>query len=201
MGSYYYLVAQLPTLSFGAQPPMSPAAFMELCKNFLSDTDTILLDSCNLDPDPYPADTDHPAYSEPIHPGGSDFIDAWRNWERSLRLHLAQQRSLSLKRDSTKIADAPSDPLDAIAVAKSAMNYESPLEAELFLLQSRWKTIEELQGFDYFSRESVYAYLLKLYLLERKSCFTLEEGFNEYKELYASIMDAAPTSIHNGEPT
>jgi hypothetical protein len=34
----------------------------------------------------------------------------------------------------------------------------------------------------------MYAYLLKLLLMERRMAFKTEEGFNEYKGLYASIL-------------
>jgi hypothetical protein len=68
---------------------------------------------------------------------------------------------------------------------------DSPLEAEIFLDGARWKAIEEFQGLSYFSVNTVYAYLLKLLLMERRSCFRTEEGFTEYKELYASIMGEA----------
>jgi len=37
----------------------------------------------------------------------------------------------------------------------------------------------------------MYAYLLKLRLLERQGAFKPEEGFSRYKELYASILAAA----------
>jgi hypothetical protein len=89
-------------------------------------------------------------------------------------------------------ADPPDYPADAAAVAKAALAMDSPLEAELFLDKSRWDLIESLQGLDYFGRNTVYAYLLKLFLLERRSLFRAEEGFAEYKGLYAAVMEAAP---------
>jgi hypothetical protein len=95
--------------------------------------------------------------------------------------------------------------LQAAAAARAALGFESPLEAELFLDKSRWDTIESLQGIDYFSRNTIFGYLLKLLLLERRSLFRAEEGFVEYKGLYASVMEAAGgltsvTSIESGEP-
>jgi hypothetical protein len=87
---------------------------------------------------------------------------------------------------------------------------DSALEAEIFLDQSRWRAIETFQGLDYFDRNTVYAYLLKLLLMERRSCFRAEEGFTEYKGLYAAVMGAAgsgalpragtSTSNESGEP-
>ena len=45
-----------------------------------------------------------------------------------------------------------------------------------------------MQGADIFSNSSIFAYLLKLMLLERHSSFQADAGFIEYKSLYASIV-------------
>jgi hypothetical protein len=178
VSAYYYLIPQLPSLSYNAPLPMTSQAFIDLCKKELSSSDAPLLDLCTLDSDAQEGD---PASS-------SAFIDAWRVWDRTLRLNLARNRSLKLKRDGGAI-EPPAYPADAAAVAKAAFGIESPLEAELFLDQARWNAIESLQGLSYFGENAVYAYLLKLRLLERKALFKAEEGFAEYKRLYAAILD------------
>jgi hypothetical protein len=89
--------------------------------------------------------------------------------------------------------EPPEYPADAAATAKAAVAMTSPLEAELFLDKARWDAIEAFQGLDYFNRNTIYAYLLKLLLMERRSLFKTEEGFAEYKGLYASIMEAGFT--------
>jgi hypothetical protein len=81
--------------------------------------------------------------------------------------------------------------MDAAAAAKVALSMESPLEAELYLDRARWDAVRALEGFDYFSRDRVYAYLIKLLLLERHDLFKAEEGYEEYNNIYASIMNAA----------
>jgi hypothetical protein len=112
--------------------------------------------------------------------------------------------------------EPPGLPPEAEAAAKAAASLESPLEAELLLDKARWDAIGTLQGLDYFGRNTVYAYLLKLLLMERRSSFKSEEGFADYKTLYASIMErvsvtgahfseesfkeVTPTSIESGEP-
>lgn len=186
MGSYYYLAAQLPALVPGAPAPMGSAQFKELCAGLLSAGDAALLGRCVLEPSADEAAT------------GSDLLDGWLAWERALRLNLAKARAAKLKRDFG--LEPPVDPLDAAAAARAALALESPLEAELFLDRARWAAIESLTGFDYFGRDTAYAYLLKLLLLERKALFRAEEGFAEYKAAYASVMEAAPTSISSGEP-
>ena len=183
MGSYYYLVSQLPSLSYGQKPPMSPQAFKELARPLLSAEDSALLDMVSLDLQPS---------NKPL--SGSDFIDGWREWERALRLNLARHRAVKSKRESAVTAEPPVIPADAPAAALRAMAaMESPLEAEVVLNKARWSAIESLQGIDYFDRNIVFAYLLKLLILQRHDSFQAEAGFSEYKSLYASILGSAQT--------
>jgi hypothetical protein len=199
---------------------MSSKAYRELCGSLLSPADAALLDLCALDPDPAvpgaavsgglkAADTRGPAYGEAPPPVPSDFINCWRNWERTLRLNLARHRAARIKREGG--VEAPEYPADAAAAAKAAVSMDSPLEAELFLDKARWDAIEAFQGLNYFGRNTIYAYLLKLLLMERRSLLKTEEGFAEYKRLYTSILDdasqrndlsgtAALTSVESGEP-
>jgi hypothetical protein len=196
VGAYYYLIAQLPQLVYGQAAPMKAEAFKTLCAENLSSADRALLDLCNLDAGLVLREG-VPAYSEAPKPSSSAYINRWRAWERALRLHLARLRFQRLKGnaaapDFVPPAEIPEGFPDAALAAKAALAIESPLEAEFFLDKSRWDLIEALQGFDYFSVNTVFGYLLKLLLMERRSAFKVEEGFAEYKALYASIMEAAP---------
>jgi hypothetical protein len=184
VGSYYYLAAQLPYLVYGQPLPMSPAAFKQLAKGVMDPGEGAVLDACVLDPE-----AASPVKSvKPDQPG---FLDAWREWESALRLNLARLRAAKLKREAP---DAPEFPAAAAAAAKAALAIESPLEAEIFLDRARWNAIESFQGINYFSENTIYAYLLKLLLMERRQAFKTEEGFEEYKTLYASILEQAGES-------
>jgi hypothetical protein len=217
VGSYYYLAAQLPELVYGQSAPMSSAAFLDLAGRLLDKEDAGLLDKLSLDPgDPAGSpgtDTSRPAYEESAAPTGCDFIDKWREWERALRLNLARNRALHLKRESGAPVDPPAYPLDAVGAAAATLKAgltsgiptgipeESPLEAEITLDKARWNAIEHLQGITYFSRNTIYAYFLKLLLLERRESFNTEAGFAEYKSLYASILERAQQGMSPaGEP-
>jgi hypothetical protein len=178
VGSYYYLAAQLPYLTYGQQAPMGSSAFRELARTSMSEEDGAALDFCALDPG-----EDSPGV----------FLTQWREWEGVLRLNLAKNRAAKLKRDAG-FGDAPEFPADAANAAKTALTMESPLEAEIFLDKARWTAIDAFQGIDAFSETAMYAYLLKLLLMERRQAFKVEEGFSEYKTLYASILEGA------GEP-
>lgn len=190
MGSYYYLVAQLPSLSYAQSAPMTSTRLRELCKELMSAEDAALLGFCSLEG----------RDALPMGAAASPLIAGWLAWERALRLALAKGRAQRLKRDATQLAQPPDDALDALAVAKAALSIDSPLEAEFFLDKSRWDAVEKLQTRNYFDRDTVYGYMIKLLLLERKALFRVEEGFAEYKAIYASVMEAASTSIASGEP-
>ena len=195
MGSYYYLASQLPYLIYGQTPPMSSAAFKELAKSLLDESDAALMDLIDLDPQPLKSGEEGPSYADNSPASGSDFIDRWREWERTLRLNLARHRSIKTKRENSAPVEPPVFPSDAAAAAvKAVVAVESPLEGEILIDKARWNAIEVLQGGDYFSRNTIFAYLLKLILLERKASFKTDVGFAEYKSLYASILDRAHES-------
>jgi len=177
VGSYYYLAAQLPTAVYGQAAPMSPQAFRDLAKPKMGG-EGAALDLCVLDP--LPLDPKAPA---------PPFVRSWYDWEGTLRGQLARSRAQALKREGGY--EAPESPADAAAAAKAALALESPLEAEQLLDRARWGAVERFAGLDAFSENAMYAYLLKLLLCERGQAFKTEEGFAEYKALYASILGAA----------
>ena len=178
MSSYYYLAAQLPYLTYGQSVPMSSGAFRELAHKHLSACDAAALDSCTLEPDMLEA---APAASP-------EFVRNWKEWEKTLRLNLARNRAKKLKREGGLPTEIPDTPFDAAGAARTALAFESPLEAEIFLDKARWDAIESFQGLDAFSENAIYAYMLKLLLMERRTAFSTEEGFTEYKALYAAIL-------------
>ena len=188
MGSYYYLAAQLPYLVYGQGVPMSSAAFRALARDAMSSSEGAMLDYCTLDPAPAKGGETGAAYAEPAAHTPSEFINRWKEWERTLRLNLARGRYQKLKREGGAPADAPEHPAGAAGAAKTALAIESPLEAEIFLDKARWDAIENFQGINTFSENAMYAYLLKLLLMERRLAFKTEEGFTEYKGLYAAIL-------------
>jgi hypothetical protein len=193
-------MAQLPYLLFEQRPPMTSAAFKALCQTMISKSDMKLLDSLGLDPDPEKvSDSGGVSYVENIPKTNCGFINKWHEWERALRLHLAKLRSQKISFTTTTI-DPPFFPIEASqAAAKTLASDLSPLDGEMVIDRARWNAIESFAGNDYFSRDNVFAYYLKLLLLERRQVFNVEKGFSEYKELYASIIDSAHHSL--GEPS
>jgi hypothetical protein len=169
---------------------MLPEAFKNLARPMLDAEDAALLDIISLDPQPSAAAG--LSYAEAAPSCGSDFIDGWREWERSFRLNLARHRATKAKRDGNTVAEPPVVPADAASASLRAIAaMETPLEAEILIDKTRWSAIESLQGYDYFGRNTIFAYLLKLLILERRASFQTETGFSEYKSLYASILENA----------
>ena len=220
MGSYYYLMAQLPFLIYEQKPPMSSGAFKALAESLLSEEDVVLMGCLSLDPEPPPASLttgskgdslrqessktagDGRSYAESAPSTGCSFIDSWREWERTLRLNLAKYRAVKTRRE-TIAAEPPFMPVDAVVAAAKAVTGEgSPLENEIFIDKARWSAIDAIAGNRYFDRDNVYAYFLKLMLLERRMSFNAEDGFSEYKSLYADIIESSQNYGHNslGEP-
>jgi hypothetical protein len=175
---------------------MSSAAFRDLARPLLSGEDAALLDLVNLDPQPPGTGEEGVSYADNAPSCGSEFIDRWREWERSLRLNVARHRAIKTKRENGAPVEPPVFPADAAAVAvKAVVATESPLEAEILIDKARWAAIDVLQGIDYFDRSTIYAYLLKLMILERRASFKTEIGFAEYKSLYASILESAQSGV------
>ena len=192
MGEYYYLMAQLPYLMYDKKPPMSSKKFKELANSQLSREDSSFLKHLSLDIDGYAdpelngADT---ANFENIKTTGCEFVDKWKEWERTLRLNLARYRSLKLYPNAEAI-DPPVVPDDAYTAAAIAFTQDgSPLDGEILIDKARWHAIDLMTGQDYFHENNVYAYYLKLLILERRELLNAEKGFAEYKSLYAQIFE------------
>ena len=200
MGEYYYLMAQLPYLMYDKKPPMSSEKFKELASSQLNKADASFLEHLSLDIEGYADTSDSDssentmgAYSGPqgeTYATGCDFVDRWNDWERTLRLNLARHRSLKLYPNKTYTIDPPVVPDDAYAAAALVFTQDgSPLDGELLLDKARWNAIDLMTGNDYFHENNVYAYYLKLLILERRELFDAEKGFAEYKSLYAQIFE------------
>ena len=184
MSSYYYFMAQLPFLVYEQKPPMSSGSFISLAESLMDEEDSALIGKLSLDPE-----------LESALSTGCQFIDGWREWERTLRLNLAKHRAVYLKRDSTSAVEPPFAPADAALTASKAVTGESnPLDAEILIDKARWNAIDSLAGLDNFDRNQAFAYYLKLLLLERRQAFDAENGFSEYKSLYNQIIEDTDNS-------
>jgi len=192
-------MAQLPYLMYDHKPPMSSQKFKELALSLLNRRDKVFF---NYLTKKYESDAETSAFDMPAQKSGCEFIDNWLEWERVLRINLARHRFLHLNDEDgnprAESHDFPElvEPADAHDAAVLAFAQDgSPLDGEILLDKARWNAIDTLTGSDYFHENNVYAYYLKLLLLERKLLFDVEKGFSEYKSIYAEILN----SPHNGQ--
>ena len=175
--AYYYLVSQLPNIS-GAEGksalPLNSSSFRELCCRFLSEDEKLTVNGLSLVP---PKDTSST---------GSVFLDTWYEKERNLRYALAQIRAQKMKKDASVLP--PGVTADIIQTARTAVGMDNPYTAEQFLYEYRIKLLDDLRPLDSFSIDAVYAYGLRLMLVERMRKFDVENGKQSYHKIYDSIL-------------
>ena len=176
--AYYYLVSQLPNISSGeskANLPMNTVQFREVAGRFIAPKEKAVLDELSLVP--------------PMELGstGSGFLDVWYEKERNLRCALAQIRAQKMKKDSFPLPAGCT--ADIISAARTAVGMDSPLSAEQFLYEYRLRLLDDLRPLDAFSIDAVYAYGLRLMLVERMRKFEVENGKTSYHEIYDTILD------------
>jgi len=176
--AYYYLVSQLPNIS-GAEGksalPLNEASFKELCCRFLSEEEKITLNGLSLVP------------PKELSSTGSVFLDTWYEKERNLRYALAQIRAQKMKKESVQLPAGMT--ADIISAARTAVGMDSPLSAEQFLYEYRLHLLDDLRPMDNFSIDAVYAYGLKLLLVERMRKFEVENGKTSYHKIYDNILE------------
>lgn len=174
----YYLIAQLPSLDAAnenAPLPITEERFLELCDRFLSKKDWDEIKALTLAPA-----LDQIKSSSPL-------VEVWNSGEQELRLALAKVRAGKMKK--TFDIGQRVVPNELIKVAEAAVECDSPLEAEKYLLDYRLTFLETLRPTDVFSKEFAFYYGLKLKLLLRIRRFDEKQGEAAYKNIYNSILN------------
>lgn len=204
MTGYYFFVPQLHHLVYGQQPPESSQSLRLKAAPVLGKKDAARMDTLGLGA-PIPAARDEEAGDEGKGkkrgrkpPKDCAFTKGWREWEESLRACLARARASKLGRALPY--EGRVFPKDVAQAVSRAMGAETPLEGELILDKARWDAVCALQGSELFNYKTIYAYFMKLLLLERQASFQAETGFSQYKALYSSILERWAASS-TGEST
>jgi len=160
--AYYYLVASLPWLTLGTEPPLTSADLVGACEGQLSDADMTDLGSIVAG---RVADVTHPAFSTYVAR------------DTQLRDALARLRGARVGVDAAPF-ERPFAGFD-IAIerlAVEAMGITDPLGRELALDRYRFKLLEELALPSPFGAIAVLAYAQRLLLAERWWALTEEIG-------------------------
>ncbi|HRZ13966.1 MAG TPA: DUF2764 family protein [Candidatus Omnitrophota bacterium] len=155
MSAYYFLMASLPMLHFGAKPPFSFQRFLQTCQDAVGEKDLQAVRVCARD---------ILAGQPPEHA----LLRQWLAFEIELRNELVKIRASRKKLDPASYLrpDGSGD----IAVYHSAMNSHripSLIESELFLDQERWRKLDELAAGHFFDLEALLVYALQLRILWR----------------------------------
>lgn len=174
----YYLISQLPSLdgiSDNVPLPITQERFLELCRRFLSKKAINELEKISLVP------------SKIREGSSSELIEKWNDNERGLRLALGKIRAEKMK----KHFDADNQDISPLisGAVRTAVEIDSPMEAEKYLNSIRLDFLESLRPMDSFSEEYVYYYCLKLKLIERIRKFDACDGEAAYRSIYDSIMN------------
>lgn len=174
----YYLMSQLPSLdgiSENTPLPITEERFLELCNRFLGKRAQSELKKLTLMP------------SKSYEKSSSALIENWNEGERNLRLALGKVRADKMKKPFD--TENKSLPVSLMKAAGTAVEMESPLEAEKFLNLYRLEFLETLRPMDTFSEDFVFYYGLKLKLILRARQFDADIGEAAYKNIYNSIMN------------
>lgn len=174
----YYLISQLPSLDAIGENmpiPITEERFSELCHRFLSKKSQQELDNLSLLP------------PKVYEKSNSPLIEAWNEGERNLRIALGKVRAEKYNKNFD--AENSCIPVEIMQLSRTAVETESPLEAEKLLNDYRLNFLETLRPMDTFSQDFVFYYALKLKLVLRMRKFDTESGKTEYKNIYNSIIN------------
>jgi hypothetical protein len=170
--SYHYLVASLPTLTFGAPHPFSSREFFSRCAGVLKTDDLAILEAVQQG---------HAA-------SGSRFAEAWTARETQLRNAVARSRGTRLGIDSRAFQREHSGYDVALAQAVTdALAQHTPLEREQVLDRCRWRLADELALDDPFGLGVVLAFAVKLRIAERWAGLTEAVGQRTLDEMIQTI--------------
>ena len=173
-----YFMSQLPSLdgiSENTALPITEERFLELCQRFLGKKAQQEINKLSLAP------------PRNYEKSTSDLVEAWNKGERELRFALAKVRADKMKKPFD--TENKQFPVDLVKVARTAVEMESPMEAEKFLNRYRLELLETLRPMDSFCEDAVFYYGLKLKLLSRMKQFNAGIGETAYKNIYNSIMN------------
>ena len=164
----YYLIASLPRLILGEQPPLTRGKLLDQCSGLL-EADELRELAGVLD--------------GRMHPPLSRFARRWLDLDTTIRNAAARARGGRLGVEPGPYL-RPLDGYDTFSekAVLDAYTTANPLEREMAIDQCRWQLLEEIASEDPFSFPALLAYAVKLRLAERWAEMTVEAGGRTVKE-------------------
>lgn len=165
--SVIYLVSSLPMLHLDVAPGMTPAQFVEACREQLGAADAAAAEALVQG-----VPSEHP------------FVLAWRDKEAILRNAIARERARVTGKDASRWTH-PTQGCDGQIESEvdDAFQEANPLNREKELDKVRWLIADELQGPDPLSVKVALAYAIKLTLATRWAHFDTEQGRKTFDAL------------------
>jgi len=165
--SILYLISSLPSLDLNSAPPIGIAEFQQRCAEWLSAKECAAIAALLED-----QEIDHP------------FVRAWRDKESIMRNAIVHIRARAAGKDpSLYLRYAHGCDKKIESDVEDAVEHHDPLQMEREIDAIRWETVEELQGSDPLSINTLYAYAVKLGLVTRWSKLNKEEGWEAFDKL------------------
>ncbi|MBN2162318.1 MAG: DUF2764 family protein [Pontiellaceae bacterium] len=171
--AYYSLVASLPYLKIGDEPPFSTEAYVDQCGQWVSEHEKRILEHILLNM--------HEGHECPV-------CKKWFDIETQLRNALARLRGHKLGVDFKEFLQPHDGFIGEIEqLAADAFNRPDPVEIEEALDRARWQMAEDLaDGKEPFCFEKVLAYGIQLKIVERWNRMDVHTG----KEKLEAVITA-----------
>lgn len=171
----YYLVASLPPLTLGDDPPFTPEAFLFHCQGACSPEDhcelTLLVE-------------------DRLEEATSPFAEWWYNVDTQIRNTQARIRAGRLGVDIRPYQRMHAGfDMTAEEAVVDAMNLSDPMEREQAMDRCRWNALDERVLGKRFHFEEVQAYALKLKILSRWVGLTDEAGLERIEQFITENAD------------
>lgn len=177
--NHWYLVASLPGLRLGAEPPLSPGAFRALCGEHVRDDELRELDAV-LD-----------ASAPWAERGTSAFAAAWRALGARIQDECTAVRAARLGIDAGPWRTDLGVPDVALATSvRDAMQQPDARSREFALDALRWRLLEELAQATPFGTSALLSYGLRLQIAARWAERTEAQGRERLAEHLAAMLAA-----------
>jgi hypothetical protein len=160
--SYYSLVASLPTLQIGDEPPFSTEEYISTCAQWVAEHEVKALRNILQDEG---------------ENRSCPYCRIWNNIETQLRNAVVRHRAQKLgvdAKDYLQPHDGFSGTIEVLVT--DAFTRTDPVELEEELDRARWQLAEGLNGQNPFSFEKVLAYGIQLKIVERWNRMDVHTG-------------------------
>jgi len=158
--SVTYLLSSLPTLELGAEAPFSVEELRRRCEG---------IDGVDIN--------DFDAVATGIL-GRHPFTVDYANVLTEIKNLTAAFRASKWESNDVRVSERPylGCHVDLRQKIADAMNIQNPFDREFALERARWQIADELAGIDYFSEAKIYAYIVKLQIINRFAALNSEAG-------------------------